>query len=62
MGTRRGDRVHLSKQIDLMSKIWGFGFVAPAFDPHNTRTNASGGEGDYVSNAAVVGARAARAA
>jgi hypothetical protein len=61
MGTRRGGRVHLSKRIDLMCDIQANGFVAPALDPRNTRTNAAGGESDDVSNAAVVGACAAGA-
>ena len=38
MGKHRGDRVHLSKRIDLMSNIQANGFVAPALDPHNTGT------------------------
>jgi hypothetical protein len=38
------------------------GFVVPVLDPHNTGTNAAGGESDDVSNAAVVGACAAGAA
>jgi hypothetical protein len=62
MKTRRGDRVHLSKQIDLMSNIQANGFVAPAFDLHNTGTNDVGGDSDDVSNLAVVGAGAAGAA
>ncbi len=62
MGTRRGDRVHLFERIDLMSKIRAIGFVAPVLDPHNAGVNAAGGVGDEVSNAAIVGARAARAA
>jgi hypothetical protein len=36
--------------------------VVPALDPHNVGANATGGEGNDVSNAAVVGACAARAA
>jgi hypothetical protein len=55
MGTRRGDRVHLSEQIDLMSDIGANGFVAPALDPRNTGTNAPGGENDDVSDADVCG-------
>jgi hypothetical protein len=38
MGMRRGNSVHLSKQIDLISDIQANGFVAPALDPHNTGT------------------------
>ncbi len=57
-----GTRVHLSERIDLMSEIRAIGFVAPALDPRNVGVNAAGGVGDEVSNAAVVGARAARAA
>jgi hypothetical protein len=62
MGTRRGDRVHVSKWIDLMSNIQAKGFVAPALDPRNTGTNAAGGESDDVSNVAVMEACAAGAA
>jgi hypothetical protein len=62
MGMRRGDRVHLSKWIDLMSNIQANGFKAPALDPRNMETNAAGEESDDVSNAAVVGASAAGAA
>jgi hypothetical protein len=62
MGMHRLDRVHLSKQIDLMAKVAAIGFVAPALDPHNARANAAGGEGDDVSNVAVVGICAAGAA
>jgi hypothetical protein len=58
MGTRRGDRVHLSEGIDLMSDIQVNGFVAPVLDPHNTGTNDAGGDSDDVSNLAVVGAAA----
>jgi hypothetical protein len=61
-GTRRGDRVHLSKRIDLMSKILANGFVAPTLDPRNMRTDDAGGDSDDVSNVAVVGAGAAGAA
>jgi hypothetical protein len=57
-----GTRVHLSEQIDLMSEIRAIGFVAPALDPHNAGVNAVGGVGDEVSNAAIVGACAARSA
>ncbi len=56
------DRVHVSKQIDLMAKVSAIGFVAPALDPHNAGANAAEGKGDDVSNAAVVGICAARAA
>jgi hypothetical protein len=62
MGTHRGDRVHLSMRIDLMSNIQGNGFMAPKLDPRNTGTNAAGGESDDVSDAAVVGDCAAGAA
>jgi hypothetical protein len=58
----RGMRVHLSERINLMSKIRVIGFVAPALDPHNAGGNAAGGVGDEVSDAAIVGAYAARAA
>jgi hypothetical protein len=44
-----------------MSKIRAIGFVAPALDPRNAGVNAAGGVGDEVSNAAIVGACAARA-
>ena len=54
--------VHLSERIDLMSEIRAVGFVAPALDPRNVGMNAAGGVGDEVSNAAIVGACAARAA
>ena len=62
MGTCRGDRVHLSEQIDLVGKVTAIGSVAPSLDPPNAGANAAGGEGDNVSDAAVVGIRAARAA
>jgi hypothetical protein len=62
MGTHRGDRVHLSKRIDLMSDIQANGFMAPALDLRNTGTNDAGGDSDDVSNLAVVGAVAAGAA
>jgi hypothetical protein len=62
MGKRRGDRVHLSKWIDLMSNIQANGFVAPALDPRNMETNDIGGDSDNVSNLAVVGVGAAGAA
>jgi hypothetical protein len=62
MGTCRGDRVHLSKHINLMSDIQANGFMATALDPRNTGTNDAGGDSDNVSNFAVVGAGAAGAA
>jgi hypothetical protein len=62
MGMRRGDRVHLSKLIDLMSDIQANGFVAPVLDWHNTGTNDAGGDSDNVSDSSVVGAGAAGAA
>jgi hypothetical protein len=45
-----------------MSEIRAIGFVARALDPGNIGTNALREEGDDVSNAAVVGACAARTA
>ena len=57
-----GARVHLSERIDLMAKVAAIGFVVPALDPHNAEVNAAGGVGDKVSDAAIVGACAARAA
>jgi hypothetical protein len=57
-----GNHVHLSERIDLISKIRVVGFVEPALDPCNVGVNAAGGVGDEVSNAAIVGAFAARAA
>ncbi len=57
-----GARVHLSKRIDLMAEVAAIGFVVPALDPCNAGVNVAGGVGDEVSNAAIVGARAARAA
>ncbi len=56
MGMHRGDRVHLSKRIDLMSNTQANGFVAPALDPRNMGTNDAGGDSDNVnvSNLAVV--------
>jgi hypothetical protein len=62
MGTRRGDRVHLSKQMDLMADVRLIGFMAPTLDPLNAGANAVGGEGDDISNVAVVDACAKRAA
>jgi hypothetical protein len=57
-----GNRVHLSERIDLISEIRAVGFVEPTLDPRNVGVNAAGGVGDEVSNAAFVGACAARAA
>jgi hypothetical protein len=57
-----GNCVHLSERIDLISKIRAVGFVEPALDPRNVGVNAAGEVGDEVSNAAIMGARAARAA
>ncbi len=57
-----GARVHLSKQIDLMAEVTAIRFVVPALDPRNVGVNAAGGEGDEVSDLAIVGAHAARAA
>jgi hypothetical protein len=62
MGMRRFDRMHLSERIDVMAEVTLIGFVVPALDPRNAGGNAAGGEGDDVSNAAVVGSCAARAA
>jgi hypothetical protein len=61
MGTHRFDNAHLSKRVDLMAEVTAIGFMVPALDPCNAGANAAGGEGDDVSNAAVVEARAARA-
>ncbi len=61
MALHRSDRVHLSKQIDLMAKVSAIRFAAPALDPRNVGANAAGGEGDDVSNVAVVGICGARA-
>jgi hypothetical protein len=55
-------RVHLSKWIDLMAEVAEIGFVVPVLDPRNAGVNASGGVGDEVSNMAIMGACAARAA
>jgi hypothetical protein len=57
-----GNHVHLSEQIDLISEIRAVGMVEPTLDPRNVGVNAAGGVGDEVSNAAIVGACAARAA
>jgi hypothetical protein len=57
-----GNGMHLSERIDLISEIRAVGFVEPALDPRNVEVNAAGGVGDEVSNAAIEGARAARAA
>jgi hypothetical protein len=62
MRTHRGDRVHLSKWIDLMFDIRANGFMAPVLNLRNMGTNDAGGESDDVSNVAVVGAGAAGAA
>jgi hypothetical protein len=57
-----GNCVHLSERIDLISEMRAVGFVEPVLDPRNVGVNAAGGVGDEVSNAAIVGACAARAA
>ena len=57
-----GARVHLSEKIDLIAEVAEIRFVVPAFDPRNAGVNAAGGVGDEVSNGAIVGASAARAA
>jgi hypothetical protein len=57
-----GTCVHLSERIDLMSEIRAIGFAVPVLDPCNAGVNAAGGVGDEVSDVAIVGARAARAA
>jgi hypothetical protein len=57
-----GTCMHLYEQIDLMSEIRVIGFVAPTLDPRNAGVNAAGGVGDEVSNVAIVGACAERAA
>jgi hypothetical protein len=57
-----GNCVHLSERIDLISKIRAVGFVEPALDPRNVGANAAGGVGNEVSNVAIVGACAAKAA
>ncbi len=57
-----GTHVHLFERIDLMSKIRAIGFVVPALVPRNVGVNLAGGMGDEVSDAAIVGACAARAA
>jgi hypothetical protein len=62
MGMLRGERVHLSERIDLMANVTSIGFVVPTLDKRNVGVNVAGGEGDNVSNAAVVGACAARVA
>jgi hypothetical protein len=54
--------VQFFKRIDLMAEVTAIGFVVPALDPHNAGANAAGGEGDEVSDAAIVGAHAAGAA
>ncbi len=62
METHRGNSVHLSKRIDLISDIRANGFMAPSLDPHNTGTNDAGGDSDNVSSLALVGAGDAGAA
>jgi hypothetical protein len=57
-----GNCVHLSERIVLISKIRAVGFVEPALDPRHVGVNAAGGVGDEVSNVAIAGACAARAA
>jgi hypothetical protein len=57
-----GTHMYLSERIDMMSEIRAIGFMAPALDPCNVGVNAAGGVGDEVSDAAIVGACAARAA
>ncbi len=57
-----GARVHLSKWITLMAEVAAIGFVVPALDPRNVGVDAAGGVSDEVSNTAIVGACAARAA
>ena len=57
-----GNCMHLFERIDLISEIRAVRFVEPALDPRNVGVNAAGGVGDEVSNAAIVGACAARAA
>jgi hypothetical protein len=54
--------VHLSEWIDLMAEVTAIRFAAPVLDPRNGGANAAGGEGDDVSNVAMVGICAARAA
>jgi hypothetical protein len=54
--------VHLSKQIDLMAEVTAIKFLVPVLNPCNMGMNAAGGEGDDVSNTAVVGACVAGAA
>jgi hypothetical protein len=49
MGTHSFARVHLSKRIDLMTKVTLIGFVVPMLDPCNVGANAAGGGGDDVS-------------
>jgi hypothetical protein len=61
MGTRRGNTVHFSEQINLILDIQANEFLASALDPHNTGENDVGGDSDDVSNSALVGAGAARA-
>ncbi len=54
--------MHLSERIDLISEIRAVGFMDPVLDPRNVGVNAAGGLGDEVSNAAMEGACAAKAA
>jgi hypothetical protein len=62
MALLRSVRVHCSEQDDLIVAVSAIGFRAPALDPCNAGVNAAGGEGDDVSNTAVVGIHAAGAA
>ncbi len=57
-----GTCMHLSERIDLMSEIRAIRLVVPALDPSNVGMIAAGGVGDEVSDAAIVGACAAKAA
>jgi hypothetical protein len=57
-----GARVHFLEWIDLMAEVTAIGYVVPALDPRNAGANVAGGEGDEVSNTAIVEACAARAA
>jgi hypothetical protein len=54
--------VYLPERIELMAEVTAIRLVVPTLDPGNTGVNEAGGEGDEVSNAAIVGACAARAA
>jgi hypothetical protein len=53
--------VHLYEWIDLMAEVTAIGFMVPGLDPRNAGANAAGGEGDEVSEVAIVGAFAAKA-